>query len=281
VLDCTCPDGVSAAAVRRVQEARARRLGRQVEETVEIGDGVKMTFVLVPPGKFRMGSPEEEKERSDDETLHTVTLTEPFDLAKTEVTQAQYEALTGENSSKFKGADKPVEQVSWNGARAYAEKLTKKRADKRVYRLPTEAEWEYSCRGGRSSSKPFGIGDGGALSSREANFNGEFPYGGAGMGPNLQSTREVGSYTANALGLHDMHGNVWEWCSDWYGPYRARDVTDPRGRSEGGPHRVIRGGGRFDYARYCRAAYRLGLGPGDRSGNLGFRLARSVPSGVK
>jgi formylglycine-generating enzyme required for sulfatase activity len=279
-LDCTGESGVDAADVRDAQKAWARYLGRNVEETITIADGVEMTFVLIPPGKFRMGSPEEEKDRSDDETLHTVTLTEPFDLGKTEVTQAQYEALTGENPSNFKGADKPVEKVSWDEARSYAEKLTKKRDDKHLYRLPTEAEWEYSCRGGRSSSKPFGVGDGRSLSSRQANFDGNFPYGGADEGDHLKSTCAVASYPANALGLHDMHGNVWEWCADWYGPYPAGDVTNPRGASEG-PHRVIRGGCWYGVARDCRAANRGRFEPGYRYDALGLRLARSVPSGVK
>jgi formylglycine-generating enzyme required for sulfatase activity len=279
-LDCTGKDGLSKEEVRRAQEAWARYLGRNVEETIGIADGVKMTFMLVPPGKFRMGSPEEEKDRRNDETLHNVTLTEPFDLAKTEVTQAQYEALTGKNPSHFKGADKPVEKVSWDEARAYAEKLTKKRDDKHVYRLPTEAEWEYSCRGGRSSSKPFGIGDGRSLSSREANFDGNYPYGGAEKGDYLKSTCTVASYPANALGLYDMHGNVWEWCADWYGPYPAGDVANPRGASEGSLQ-VGRGGCWGDFAWNCRAANRIWLVPGIRIINLGFRLARSIPSGVK
>jgi formylglycine-generating enzyme required for sulfatase activity len=291
-IDCTGVDELSKEEVRRAQEAWARYLGRQVEETIDLANGVKMTFVLIPPGRFRMGSPAEEQgyvtntcfdgkrpDWLDREKQHQVTLTEPFDLAKTELTQAQYEALTGENPSKFKGADKPVEQVSWEDARAYAEKLTKRREDKHVYRLPSESEWEYSCRGGRSSSKPFGIGNGRSLSSREANFNGGYPYGGADKGPYVETTCAVASYATNALGLHDMHGNVWEWCADWYGAYPERDVTDPRGPAEGSD-RVIRGGSWYFHGWSCRAAHR-GIEPGYRSSDLGFRLARSVPSGNK
>jgi formylglycine-generating enzyme required for sulfatase activity len=280
LLDSTGPAEVSAAQVRRTQEAWARRLGRAVEETVEIAGGVKMTFVLVPPGKFLIGSPPDEEERSSDERLHEVTLTEPFDLGKTEVTLAQYEGLTGKNPSKFKGAEQPVEQVSWEEARDYAAQLTKKRNDKHVYRLPTEAEWEYCCRGGRSSSRPFGIGDGGALSSRQANFDGNFPYGGANEGPLLQSTCAVASYPANALGLFDMHGNVYEWCADWYGPYTSGAVTNPTGSAEGWA-RVVRGGCWAADARYCRAADRNKFKPPDQKSALGFRLAHSVPSGNK
>jgi formylglycine-generating enzyme required for sulfatase activity len=290
-LDCTGEAGVSTERVRRAQQAWADHLGRQVDETIEIADGVKMTFVLIPPGKFLMGTPESEQDYLtktffdgkrpaflDDEKQHTVTLTEPFDLAKTEVTQAQYEALTGENPSHFKGADKPVESVSWVQARDYAANLTKKGTDKHVYRLPTEAEWEYCCRGGRPPSQPFGIGEGSTLSSREANFNGNYPYGGADKGPYLESTCRVGSYKANALGLLDMHGNVWEWCADWYGPYPVRDVTNPTGPAEGSD-RVFRGGSWLYYAWSCRAADRSRYTLSFRNGILGFRLARSGPSG--
>jgi formylglycine-generating enzyme required for sulfatase activity len=289
LLDCR--EGVRAEKVREAQEAWAKYLGRKVEEEVEIADGVKMTFVLIPPGKFRMGSPRGEQDYLtktyfegkrpdwlDEETLHEVTLTEPFDLGKTEVTQAQYQALGLDNPSRFKGADRPVETVSWEEASAWAEQLTKKRGDKHLYRLPAEAEWEYSCRGGRSSSQPFGIGDGRALSSREANFNGNFPYGGADKGPYLEATRAVGSYKANALGLYDMHGNVWEWCQDWYGPYPNGAVTNPTGPAEGS-FRVFRGGSWIFSGWYCRAANRVGFVPVNR-GDLGFRLARSFPSGV-
>jgi formylglycine-generating enzyme required for sulfatase activity len=291
-LDCTGAGGLSAGAVRRAQEAWAQYLGRKVEETVEVADGVTMTFVLVPPGTFRMGSPKSEiddllrqfpdakREWFQDETLHEVALTAPFDLAKTEVTQAQYLALTGDNPSEFTGDDNPVETVSWEQARYYAAKLTKKRSDQYLYRLPTEAEWEYACRGGHSSSHPFGVGDGRVLSSHEANFDGNFPYGGADKGPYLQTTSRVGRYAANALGLFDMHGNVWEWCADWYGPYPDGDVTNPTGPAKGS-FRAIRGGGWNYDARFCRAAVRLRQAPGYRIKILGFRLARSVPFGGK
>jgi formylglycine-generating enzyme required for sulfatase activity len=280
-LDCAGENGVRAADVRKAQEAWAKYLGRKVEETVEIGPGVAMTFVLVPPGKFRMGSPADEKGRHKSETLHTVTLTEPFDLAKTELTQAQYRALTGKDPSQFKGDRLPVETVSWEEARDYAEQLTKKRDDKHRYRLPTEAEWEYACRGGRPCSMPFGVGDGRSLSSREANFNGYFPYGDAPKGKYVEKTRDVGSYDPNALGLYDLHGNVWEWCADRYAPYPAGEVTNPTGPPVG-PSRVIRGGGWYNcYARDCRAAGRSGGTPDGWGDSIGFRLARSLPPGGK
>jgi formylglycine-generating enzyme required for sulfatase activity len=277
-MDCT--DGQSATEMWRAQAAWAKYLGRPVEETVEIAGGVKMTFVLVPPGRFRIGSPEGEEGRSNDETLHEVTLTEPFDLATTEVTQAQYQALTGGNPSHFKRANLPVESVSWDEARAYAARLTTRRGDQHLYRLPTEAEWEYACRGGRPPSRPFGIGDGISLSSDQAHFDGNAPYGGARKGPYLASTCSVGAYPPGVLGLFDMHGNVWEWCADWYGPYPPAAVTNPSGPS-GGSDRVIRGGCWHSLSRSCRAASRSRYVPGYRSYDLGFRLARSVPPGGK
>jgi formylglycine-generating enzyme required for sulfatase activity len=277
LLDCTGAKGVNAAEVKAAQQAWAKYLGRQVEEDDDIG-GAKIKFVLVPPGKFLMGSPKDEKERFDEEMLHEVTITRPFYLAKTELTQDQYAALGKENKSVRKGADLPVENVSWEEAEAFARDLTQKKGGAKLsYRLPTEAEWEYACRGGRGSSSPFGIGDGTSLSSSQANFDGNYPYGGAAKGPYLQKTSTVGSYPANALGLNDMHGNVWEWCSDWYGEYPTGKVIDPTGPKEGS-RRVYRSGSWSQYARLCRAAYRSRAEPGHWNGNLGFRLAR-VPSG--
>jgi formylglycine-generating enzyme required for sulfatase activity len=284
LLDCTGVGGVSAAEVRRAQEGWARYLGRKVEETVEVSGGVALTFVLVPPGRFLMGSPPGEGEREPyegaDEALHVVTLTEPFDLARTVVTQRQYRALTGGDPGYFKGDELPVETVSWEEADAYARKLETCRGDGLRYRLPTEAEWEYACRGGRPSSHPFGVGDGRSLASDQANFDGNLPYGGAGKGMYLRAPCAVASYPANALGLFDLHGNVWEWCRDWYGPYPRREVTNPTGAAEG-PERVFRGGSWYSSARMCRAANRFRLEPGYRNYDLGFRLVRCLPSGSK
>jgi formylglycine-generating enzyme required for sulfatase activity len=240
-----------------------------VEEDVEIASGVTMTFVLVPPGKFLMGSPPDEKGKNGrypNETLHEVTLTEPFDLGKYEVTQAQYTALTGKNPSYHKGSNRPVEQVTWDDADAFGRGLTKKLSDGRAYRLATEVEWEYSCRGGRPSSEPFGIGDGRSVTSRDANLNGT-----------LGETINAGSYAANALGLYDMHGNVWEWCADRNEPSSEEAVTNHL-RVVGGPFRMARGGCYNEPAAECRSALRQGSPAERRDCWLGFRLARSVPS---
>jgi serine/threonine protein kinase/formylglycine-generating enzyme required for sulfatase activity len=282
-LDCTGPSGVSAEDVRKSQEAWANYLGRNVEETVDIANGVKMTFVLVPPGRFVMGSPEDEPNRQlfgSDETRHTVVLREPFDLGKYEVTQAQYAALVARleighekgkdpypSRNRTGDLDRPVEQVSWNDADSFGNELTALRSDKYTYRLPTEAEWEFSCRGGRPSSLPFGTGDGRSLSSRDAN-----------LGVESTATCKVGSFKPNQLGLYDMHGNVWEWCADRYGPYPKEEVIDPTG-PQGGPSRVNRGGCWGIVAIDCRAARRSWIVPGFRDPYLGFRVARSSRSG--
>src|SRR5262249_37458099 len=150
-------------------------------------------------------------------------------------------------------------------------------ADGNLYRLPTEAEWEYSCRGGAHASKAFGVGGGTSLSSTQANFNGNYPFGGAGLGEFLAATARVGSYPANSLGLHDMHGNVWEWCWDLYGLYPPGCVSNPTG-PERGEGRVVRGGSWNNDGGSCRSAFRLGSTPGFRTNFLGFRLARSLPS---
>jgi formylglycine-generating enzyme required for sulfatase activity/serine/threonine protein kinase len=268
-LDCTGLNGVSAEVVRRAQKAWAEYLGRDVEENVEIANGVTMTFVLVPPGQFLMGSPPSEKGKNGrypNETLHEVILKEPFDLGKYEVTQAQYAALTGKDPSYHKGSGRPVEQVTWDDADAFGRGLTKKLTDGHVYRLATEAEWEYSCRGGRPSSEPFGIGDGRSLTSRDANVNGT-----------EGETVNAGSYAANALGLHDMHGNVWEWCADRIEPYSEEVVTYHLG-VVGGPFRMARGGCYNEPAAECRSALRQGSPVERRDCWMGFRLARSVAS---
>ena len=297
--------------MKQAQAAWAKYLGRQVEEEDEIAPGVSMKFVLVPPGTFQMGSPDGEAERVKNEVQHEVELKWPFYLAVNDVTRGQFRQFVEakgyktEAESDGKGGygwdaakqtfvqdpkytwrdpgfaqtdDDPVVEVSWNDAGKYAEWLGEKSGDGLLYRLPTEAEWEYSCRGGRSSSLPFGIGTGTSLSSLQANFNGKYPYGGADEGPYLEKTFPVGKYEANALGLYDMQGNVWQWCADYYGDYPTEKVTNPKGPATG-LSRVGRGGCWRSGARDCRAAVRSRDAPGCRDGDLGFRLAR-VPSGL-
>jgi eukaryotic-like serine/threonine-protein kinase len=281
----------TAAQVRQAQVAWAKYLGREVEEDHEVALGVKMKFVLIPPGAFWMGSPKDENTRNpheknfDAEEQHEVTLTEPFYLGKYEVTQEQYVALGGKekNRSQFKGADLPVESVSWTEADGYVRQWTQKAGNKHTFRLPTEAEWEYACRGGAFSkdSLPFSLKSGptSSLSGGQINFNGDFPYGDGKKGKPLKQTAPVGSFPddVNAFGLSDMHGNVAEWCVDWYGKYPAGHVINPTGPLEGAEH-VIRGGSWDVRGGICRAARRISSTVSFRRNSIGLRLAL-VPSG--
>ena len=174
------------------------------------------------------------------------------------------------------GPSHPVEHVSWEEAVEFCHKLSEKPEEKRlgrVYRLPTEAEWEYACRGGAPSPMPFHFGD--SLFSAQANFDGNYPYGGASKGQYLGRTTAVGSYQANAFGLFDMHGNVWEWCADWFGGYPSQALKDPTGPATGA-HRVLRGGSWNCSGHYCRSACRGHSDPGRRNFGIGFRVVCSA-----
>jgi formylglycine-generating enzyme required for sulfatase activity len=187
---------------------------------------------------------------------------------------------TGSGRAKVKGLDTqrfPVENVSWRDARQFCDKLTeqdRKNGVARTYRLPTEAEWEYACREAGASRTPFCFGR--ALSSAQANFDGNFPYGGAGRGPYLSRPCPVGSYPPNRLGLYDVHGNIWEWCQDWYDKdyYIKSPEKDPQGPVRG-TTRVLRGGCWCYNGRECRAAYRGNEAPGFQDGTIGFRVVCS------
>jgi formylglycine-generating enzyme required for sulfatase activity len=210
------------------------------------------------------------------------------------VTQQQYERVMGQNPSSFSstggGKDKvkgidtrqfPVENVSWENAVEFCRRLSElpeERANERVYRLPTEAEWEYVYRGGpffKAPATAFYFGN--SLSPTQANFDGNYPYGGAAKGRYLERPTPVGSYPPNPLGVYDLHGNVWEWCADWYDEdyYKQSSRQDPQG-PERGERRVLRGGSWLDYGWYCRSACRGSLVPGGRGVNLGFRVVLLV-----
>lgn len=252
-----------AAAAKTHQEAWAKHLGVPVEVTNSIG--IKLAFI--PAGEFQMGSPESDSDAYDiEKPQHTVRITKPFCLGVTEVMQEQYERVMGSNPSKFKGAQLPVEQVSWEDAVEFCRKLSELPAERgagRVYRLPTEAEWEYACRAGSTTKWSFGDSE-----SSLADY--------AWYDSNAGSkTNPVGQKKGNAWGLYDMHGNVWEWCSDWWKrDYTTTAVSDPTGPATGSI-RVYRGGGWLITARFCRSADRDGLQPLDRGYFLGFRVAFS------
>jgi formylglycine-generating enzyme required for sulfatase activity len=250
---------------------------RTVQLPRVLTNAVGMKLVLVPAGTFLMGSPDGETQRCPDEAQHRVTITRPFYVGVHPVTQREYEAVMRTNPSHFTascggGPNHPVEQVSWLDAVEFCRKLSALTAEKaadRTYALPTEAEWEYACRAG--TTRPFCCGD--ALSSEQANFDGNHPFGGAKRGGHLQRTSAVGSYGANAWGLHDMHGNVWEWCLDWYDEnwFVLGPANDPQGPLTG-DHRVLRGGCWNNSGHLCRSARRNKYAASFRNDTIGFRV---------
>ena len=229
-------------------------------DVVDLGKDVKLEMILIPAGKFVMGSPESEKGRSKGETQHEVTFTKAFYMGKYEVTQEQWESVMGNNPSiKTKGARLPVTGVTWFDCQEFVKKLNGKTNG--GYRLPTEAEWEYACRAGTTTK--YSVGD--KITPKDANYRDS----------KIGEPVAVGSYKPNAFGLYDMHGNVWEWCEDWYADYQAGAVTDPKGPATG-ERRVLRGGSFNFYVWNTRSSFRFNLSPTSRYLFYGFRLARTA-----
>jgi uncharacterized protein (TIGR02996 family) len=251
---------------------------------------VGLSLALIPAGVFWMGSLVAEPGRDTDENpRHRVEITRSFYLGIHPVTQEQFHQVTGSSPSHFSAsgegaplvrgvdtADFPVERVSWDDAMAFCRLLSERpeeRAAGRVYRLPTEAEWEYACRAGTTT--PFHHGE--SLTADRANIDGNLPEVEVRSGRSLGRTCQVGSYPPNAFGLFDMHGNVWEWCSDWFDEeyYPVSPARDPLG-SPTGSRRVLRGGGWFYGAAICRSAYRYGCEPHARHHDFGLRVAMTA-----
>jgi len=244
----------------------------------EITNSIGMKLVLIPKGTFMMGSPEsEEGHQRNNETQHEVTISKDYYLGVYEVTQAQYEKVIGKNPSLFQRAivgneiaDRPVENVSWDDTVEFCKKLSDLPEEKkagRLYRLPTEAEWEYACRAGGKTAFSFG---------ESSESLGDYAWF---IGNGNFQTHPVGEKKANAWGLYEMHGNMGEWCSDWYGRYPKGAVSDPTGPKEGSG-RVFRGGCWGNEAADCRSAVRYGYAPSSRGSFLGFRVALSSQSGI-
>ena len=233
-------------------------------------DTVTQRMRWIPPGAFMMGSPETELRRGEDETLHEVIISRGYWLAETACTQRLWRAVMQENQSRFQGDERPVENVSYADVESFVAKLNERIPSSR-FAMPSEAQWEYACRAGTST--PFSFGE--TIRTDQANFDGRFPYGDVPAEQIRSETVVVKSLPANAWGLYEMHGNVWEWCADWYGAYSKELQVDPTG-NKSGSRRVIRGGSWIDSARYVRSACRLGDAPGDRSFDLGFRLLSSA-----
>jgi formylglycine-generating enzyme len=236
------------------------------DQPKDFTNSIGMKFVWIKPGSFMMGSPKEEKKRIGNENQHKVTLIRGFYMGVYTVTQEQWQEVMGNNPSCFKGEKNlPVDSVTWDNCQEFIKKLRTK--DRKLYRLPTEAEWEYSCRAGTKT--PFYFGQ--TISTEHANFNGNFTYGNGKQGAYRGKTTTVGIFSANAWGLHDMHGNVSQWCQDWYGDYPQKDVVDPTG-PEKSKLRVLRGGSWLINPEHCRSAYRLGTEPGYRFHDFGLRV---------
>jgi len=233
-------------------------------------NSIGMNFVLIPAGSFMMGSPPDEPGRGDDERQHRVTLTKAFYMGVTEVTQRQWQQIMGKNPSHFQdcGADCPVESVSWNDCQQFVQRLNQLEGGHR-YRLPTEAEWEYACRAGNITAFANG-----SITETGCSYDANLDVMGWYHGNSGKQPHPVAQRKSNAFGLYDMHGNIWEWCQDWYGIYPSGHVSDPTGPLSGS-YRVLRGGGWHEDVEGCRSAIRLGCSPGSRSGTLGFRLART------
>ena len=259
----------------------------------DLGNGIELEMVLINGGTFTMGAPEtEEGSRNKERPQHEVTVP-TFFIGKYQVTQAQWKAVAKlpqiktelePERSYFKGDNRPVEEVSWYDAVEFCDRLKKKTGLQ--YRLPSEAEWEYACRGG--SNTPFHFGK--TITTDLANYRGtdneEYKWSGSyGDGPKgvyREETTDVGSFDApNAFGLHDMHGNVWEWClDDWHGNYEGAPTdgtawlnNDNDNRYQG---KVLRGGSWYFIPEYCRSAFRFNLNPGHRSSYFGFRVVCAV-----
>ena len=241
--------------------------------------GIGMELLLAKPGRFLMGSPADEPRRRDWEVQHEVVLSQPFWLGKYEVTQQQWQFFGNANKNYFKGPRFPIAGVTWFEAVEFCRKLTTHASEAgvlpegHVFRLPTEAEWEYACRAGTRSTTAYGD----AMSSRQANFDGGNPCGGAPRGPFLKRPQPVGFYKANSWGYHDMHGNVWEWCHDIFFTMQPNEQVDPWG-IRSGRYRVAKGGGYLYHGWECRSTSRCAMMPSvSYNIGIGFRVALGRP----
>ncbi|WP_341736916.1 bifunctional serine/threonine-protein kinase/formylglycine-generating enzyme family protein [Microcoleus sp. CAWBG640] len=242
---------------------------RQAEYLSEnLGRGVSLEMVQIPGGTFMMGAPDNEQGGCSDESpQHRVTVP-TFFAGKYAITQAQWEAVMGNNPSRFKGEKRPVENVSWDDAVKFCKKLSQTTG--KTYRLLSEAEWEYACRA--HTTTPFHFGE--TITPELVNYDGNNPYAKASKGLYRKETTDVGSFPPNAFGLYDMHGNVWEWCSDkWHDNYNGAPTDGSSWETGGSEYRVQRGGSWFNNAVDCRSAIRNRNSAGIRCSNFGFRVA--------
>jgi formylglycine-generating enzyme required for sulfatase activity len=268
------PKGFVSQESRRVKVVTPK--GEKSKEITYYKNSIGMEFVKIPAGEFIMGSPKDELNRNKGEVQHRVKVSKGFYLQSTEVTNRQYRQFKRDhnakdyNSKSLNDDGQPVVHVSWDDAIAFAKWLSKKEGV--TYRLPTESEWEYSCRAGSRGRFYFGEDD--ASLHKYVNYadkNSSFSWSDKAHDDGYAVSAPVGSFSANPWGLYDMSGNVWEWCSDWSGKYPTGTVTDPSG-PRSGSCRVIRGGSWVIFSGYCRSARRQGGYQSVRQYNRGFRL---------
>jgi formylglycine-generating enzyme required for sulfatase activity len=245
-----------------------RNRGRAEFFTENLGNGILLEMVAIPGGQFLMGSPENELERSENENPQHIVTIQPFYMGKYAVTQEQWQAVMENNPSRFQGAKRPVENVSWDDAVEFCQRLAQKTG--KDYRLPTEAEWEYAARAGTTT--PFHFGE--TISSDLANYDGNYTYGSGAKGEYRQQTTEVGKFSPNAFGLYEIHGNIWEWCQDtWHENYEGAPSNGTAWVSENDNGSRLLRGGSWNYApRYCRSAFRGRNSHVDGDGLVGFRV---------
>ncbi|MEG4035616.1 bifunctional serine/threonine-protein kinase/formylglycine-generating enzyme family protein [Microcoleus sp. S36b_A4] len=233
-----------------------------------LGSGAILDMVAIPGGSFVMGSPNTEAGRSNNEEPQRTVNISPFFMGKYPITQEQWEVVMGNNPSDIKGLKRPVEQVSWNNALEFCQKISQKTG--KIYRLPSEAEWEYACRAGTTT--PFYFGE--TITPNLVNYDGNYPYGAAPKGRYRKQTTDVGSFPPNPFGLYDMHGNVWEWCSDkWHDNYSGAPTDGSSWETATDNKRVLRGGSWNNHALYSRSADRDRNSAGYKLRNWGFRVA--------
>ncbi|MBD2616356.1 SUMF1/EgtB/PvdO family nonheme iron enzyme [Nostoc punctiforme FACHB-252] len=242
----------------------------------DLGNGVILEMVSIPGGTFIMGSPNNEG-KANERPQHQIKVREFF-MGKYQITQEQYQAIIGKNPSNFKGTNQPVENVSWNDAVKFCQKLNQK--TKRIYRLPSEAEWEYACRAG--STTPFYCGE--TITTDLVNYDGNYTYASAPKGQYCKQTTPVGSFPPNAFGLYDMHGNIWEWCQDyWHDNYQRAPIDGSAwlttALSSGllSNSRLLRGGSWYDNPGNCRSANRHKNGARNCYNDVGFRVVSVLP----
>jgi formylglycine-generating enzyme required for sulfatase activity len=276
-----------AAKFRFLLTHRRRTQGFREPLGAEADEATRLTMLWVPPGRFWMGSPEEEPERRSEEGPQHLVQLQGFFLSQTPITQAQWREVAdwkpnkgarawstklNPSPSHFKGDQRPVEQVSWDDAMEFCHRLSQRTG--RYYTLPSEAQWEYACRAGTTT--PFHCGT--TINTNLANYDGTKVYGDGEKGEHRQQTVDVASFPANPWGLHDMHGNVWEWCADhWHSNYEGapedgRAWIDEGAKANDLNWRLLRGGSWVGSPKGCRSACRLNLHPGSRGVDIGFRV---------